>query len=63
MLLNARLEELNKCLFIESNPIPVKWMLYKLGRVPSGLRLPLTTLDSKYHLKMELLLKEISQLK
>ena len=63
MLLNARLEELNKCLFIESNPIPVKWILYKLGRVPSGLRLPLTTLDSKYHLKMELLLKEISQLK
>ena len=63
MLLNTRLEELNKCLFIESNPIPVKWILYKLGRVPSGLRLPLTTLDSKYHLKMELLLKEISQLK
>ena len=63
MLLNTRLEELNKCLFIESNPIPVKWILYKLGRVPWGLRLPLTTLDSKYHFKMELLLKEISQLK
>ena len=61
--LNAKLEELNKFLFIESNPIPVKWMLYKLGKIPSGLRLPLTTLNSKYHHKMEILLQELSLLK
>ena len=60
MHLNASLEELNKCLFIESNPIPVKWLLNKMGRIPSGLRLPLTALDSKYHNKMELLLQELS---
>ena len=61
--LNAKLDELNKCLFIESNPIPVKWILNRLGRIPSGLRLPLITLDSKYHHKMELLLQELSLLK
>ena len=61
--LNAKLDELNKCLFIESNPIPVKWILNRLGRIPPGLRLPLTALDSKYHHKMELLLQEISLLK
>ena len=61
--LNAKLEQLNKFLFIESNPIPVKWMLYKLGKIPSGLRLPLTTLNSKYHHKMEILLQELSLLK
>ena len=63
LALNAKLDELNKCLFIESNPIPVKWILNRLGRVPSGLRLPLTTLNSKYHYKIELLLKELSLLK
>jgi 4-hydroxy-tetrahydrodipicolinate synthase len=61
--LNAKLEKLNKFLFIESNPIPVKWMLYELGKIPSGLRLPLITLNSKYHHKMELLLQELSLLK
>ena len=63
LALNAKLDELNKCLFIESNPIPVKWILNRLGWMPSGLRLPLTTLNSKYHYKIELLLKELSLLK
>ena len=45
ILLNSRLEKLNALLFIESNPIPVKWILNRLGRVPEGLRLPLTTLN------------------
>jgi 4-hydroxy-tetrahydrodipicolinate synthase len=47
-------------LFIESNPIPVKWILNRLGRVPEGLRLPLTTLNKKYYDQMELLLSELS---
>ena len=50
-------------LFIESNPIPVKWILNRLGRVPEGLRLPLTTLDEKYYDQMELLLSELSLVK
>ena len=63
MSLNARLDELNAFLFIETNPIPVKWILHRLRRIPAGLRIPLTTLDSRYHNKMELLLQELSLLK
>ena len=62
ILLNSRLEKLNSLLFIESNPIPVKWILNRLGRVPEGLRLPLTTLNEKYYDQMELLLNELSLL-
>lgn len=62
ILLNSRLEKLHALLFIESNPIPVKWILNRLGRVPEGLRLPLTTLDEKYYDQMELLLSELSLL-
>jgi len=62
ILLNSRLEKLNALLFIESNPIPVKWILNRLGRVPEGLRLPLTTLNEKYYDQMELLLNELSLL-
>jgi dihydrodipicolinate synthase/N-acetylneuraminate lyase len=62
ILLNSRLEKLNALLFIESNPIPVKWLLNRLGRVPEGLRLPLTTLNEKYYDQMELLLSELSLL-
>jgi len=62
ILLNSRLEKLHALLFIESNPIPVKWILNRLGRVPEGLRLPLTTLNEKYYDQMELLLSELSLL-
>ena len=60
--LNALLGDLNAFLFIESNPIPVKWILHRLGRIPSGLRLPLTTLDTKYHKEIEIILKKLSLL-
>ncbi len=44
--INQRLMALHKNLFIESNPIPVKWACYKLGLIPEPvLRLPLTTLS------------------
>ena len=43
--LNAKLCDLNKQLFIEANPIPVKWALHTLGKIPSGTRLPLTPLS------------------
>ena len=36
-------------LFFESNPIPVKWMLNKMGFIKNSLRLPLIELDKKYH--------------
>ncbi len=47
--INNRLAALHKKLFVESNPIPVKWALYEMGLIPDGIRLPLTPLDSQYH--------------
>lgn len=43
--INNRLLALHRDLFIESNPIPVKWALYQMGLIPSGIRLPLTPLS------------------
>ncbi len=42
--LDAPLAGLHRDLFIESNPIPVKWALSRMGRIQSGIRLPLVTL-------------------
>jgi 4-hydroxy-tetrahydrodipicolinate synthase len=47
--INARLMGLHKNLFVESNPIPVKWAVHTLGLIPPGIRLPLTPLSAKYH--------------
>lgn len=47
--IDARLALLHKNLFIESNPIPVKWALHQLGLIPPGIRLPLTPLSERYH--------------
>lgn len=46
---NAPIEDLHSCLFLESNPIPVKWALHIMGRCGPTLRLPLTPLASSYH--------------
>ncbi|MGN6230376.1 MAG: 4-hydroxy-tetrahydrodipicolinate synthase [Trinickia sp.] len=47
--IHFKLLSLHKHLFIESNPIPVKWALEQMGRIKSGIRLPLTPLDAQYH--------------
>ena len=47
--LDGTLAALNRALFFESNPIPVKWALAELGRIEGGLRLPLTTLARQFH--------------
>jgi 4-hydroxy-tetrahydrodipicolinate synthase len=47
--LNERLMPLHKNLFIESNPIPVKWALHEMGMMPEGIRLPLTWLSPRCH--------------
>ncbi len=47
--INQRLLALHSKLFVESNPIPVKWALYEMGLIPEGIRLPLTVLDAQYH--------------
>ena len=43
--IDARLSELNDLLFIESNPIPVKWAMAQRGMMEEGIRLPLTPLS------------------
>jgi 4-hydroxy-tetrahydrodipicolinate synthase len=46
---NDRLLGLHRHLFVEANPIPVKWALQRMGRIESGIRLPMTPLDpSRY---------------
>ncbi len=47
--LNAPLTALHNDLFIESNPIPVKWALVQMGRMENGIRLPLTPLAENCH--------------
>jgi 4-hydroxy-tetrahydrodipicolinate synthase len=44
-LLDARLIGLHRELFIESNPIPVKWAVHRMGLIGQGIRLPLTWLS------------------
>ena len=47
--LNAVLCDLNKLLFVEANPIPVKWALQQMGLIEQGIRLPLTWFSEQYH--------------
>ena len=46
--INQRLAGLNEALFLQANPIPVKWALQERGLIGAGIRLPLTTLDEQY---------------
>ena len=47
--INNRLIPLHNKLFIEPNPLPVKWALTKMGLMESGIRLPLVQLSEAYH--------------
>lgn len=48
--LNAELAQLHECLFVESNPIPVKWALAEMGHMAhDAIRLPLTPLSTPWH--------------
>ncbi|MCF8016150.1 MAG: 4-hydroxy-tetrahydrodipicolinate synthase [Chromatiaceae bacterium] len=49
LALNARLDPLHRNLFVESNPIPVKWALHEMGLIGTGIRLPLTWLSESQH--------------
>ena len=56
--LNARLATLNQVLFIESNPIPVKWAIAEMGLSQLGYRLPLTSLHEQHHALVRNALKD-----
>jgi len=47
--INDKLDALNNDLFVEANPIPIKWAMARLGYSGSKLRLPMTELSSEYH--------------
>jgi 4-hydroxy-tetrahydrodipicolinate synthase len=47
--INDRLIPLHRDLFVEANPIPVKWALAQMGRIAAGIRLPMTPLDPRCH--------------
>ena len=47
--LNEMLMPVHRNLFVESNPIPVKWALAEMGLIPEGIRLPLTWLSEQCH--------------
>jgi 4-hydroxy-tetrahydrodipicolinate synthase len=56
--LNARLAQPNKTLFVEANPIPVKWAVAEMGLSQLGYRLPLTPLHEQHHELVRNSLKE-----
>lgn len=47
--INNRLIPLHNKLFIEPNPLPVKWAMMEMGLIPTGMRLPLVPLSEQYH--------------
>ena len=47
--INAKLFGLHQKLFVEANPIPVKWVLQEMGLIKAGIRLPMVPLSSAYH--------------
>lgn len=47
--INEKLMGLHQNLFLEANPIPVKWALFEMGLIPNGIRLPLTVFSEQYH--------------
>lgn len=47
--IDTKLASLHTALMAESNPIPTKWALYKMGKIESGIRLPLTVLSQPLH--------------
>ncbi|QDQ40494.1 4-hydroxy-tetrahydrodipicolinate synthase [Legionella geestiana] len=55
--INEQLEPLHRLLFIESNPIPSKWALSRMGRMQNTLRLPLLPLSAEHHSALEAALR------
>ena len=47
--INAKLFALHQKLFIEANPIPVKWVLQQMGKIKSGIRLPMVHLSAQHY--------------
>lgn len=57
--LNEALMPLHQLMFVESNPIPAKWALSRMGLITNELRLPLTLLSSEHHHPLDHVLKTL----
>ena len=57
--LNDSLMSLHNAMFVEANPIPVKWALTRMGLMQNGIRLPLVELDERFYPKVELALSAL----
>jgi len=55
--LNAIVVDLHNNLFLEANPIPVKWALQEMGLIEGGIRLPLTPLSEQFYVPLRAALK------
>jgi 4-hydroxy-tetrahydrodipicolinate synthase len=56
--INDRILDLHAKLFVEPNPVPVKWALSEMGKMPAGLRLPLAPLSASFHDTVRAALRE-----
>lgn len=50
--IDCQIDGLHRDLFLESNPIPVKWALHEMKLVPPGIRLPLTLFSARFHAQL-----------
>lgn len=57
--LHEQLMPLHELMFVESNPIPVKWAMQRMGLIDGELRLPLTPLSESHHAALESVLKSL----
>jgi 4-hydroxy-tetrahydrodipicolinate synthase len=60
--INKKLMGLHENLFLEANPIPVKWALLEMGLIPAGVRLPLTVFSEQYHATLRQAMRQASVL-
>lgn len=60
--IDGQLRELHRVLFLESNPIPVKWALHEMQRMDVGIRLPLTPLAAQYQDELRTELRKLELL-
>jgi len=56
--INNRIFPLHQKLFVEPNPVPVKWALAEMGRMPAGIRLPLVPLAEEFHATVRAALRD-----
>ena len=56
--LNRKMLALHFKLFVEANPIPVKWALQQMGRIEGGIRLPMTPLEARNNEQVMLALRQ-----